>query len=59
MRSLLPIIQNDLVKKYALLSGPRQVGKTHLAEALLKRTGGCYYNWDDGEDREKSSARAF
>lgn len=59
MRSLLHIIQNDLVKKYALLSGPRQVGKTHLAEALLKRTGGHYYNWDDAEDREKILRKSF
>lgn len=59
MRSLLGVIQKDLEKKYALLSGPRQVGKTHLAEAMLHHTGGRYYNWDDAEDREKILRKTF
>lgn len=34
--------------KIALLSGPRQCGKTVLARALLSRRGvGAYWNWDD------------
>jgi predicted AAA+ superfamily ATPase len=34
--------------KIALVSGPRQVGKTTLARALLKQRGrGAYHNGDD------------
>lgn len=34
--------------KMAFVSGPRQVGKTTLAQALLaERGGGLYANWDD------------
>lgn len=40
------IIKKDLGKKMVLLSGPRQCGKTTLAEGLLKQTKGAYYNWD-------------
>ncbi len=38
--------------KIALLSGPRQCGKTTLAKAFLKqRDAGQYYNWDAVEFR--------
>jgi hypothetical protein len=38
--------------KIALLSGPRQAGKTTLADAFLKRRkGGRYFNWDEFEFR--------
>ncbi len=34
--------------KMAFVSGPRQVGKTTMAKALLKqREVGQYYNWDE------------
>lgn len=34
--------------KMALVSGPRQCGKTTLAKMLLqKRNSGAYFNWDD------------
>lgn len=34
--------------KMAFVSGPRQVGKTTFAKALLsERTAGAYYNWDE------------
>jgi predicted AAA+ superfamily ATPase len=35
-------------KKMALISGPRQVGKTHLAKSLLDSTDN-YFNWDATE----------
>jgi hypothetical protein len=38
--------------KIALLSGPRQAGKTTLADAFLKRRKvGRYFNWDEFEFR--------
>ncbi len=40
------VIKKDLEKKMVLLAGPRQCGKTTLAERLLKETKGSYYNWD-------------
>jgi uncharacterized protein len=37
--------------KMAFVSGPRQVGKTTLGKALLRKKGGAYQNWDDIEFR--------
>lgn len=39
---------NKLGRQMRFIAGPRQVGKTTLAEAFLKETGfeGLYYNWD-------------
>ncbi len=51
MRSLVPFIKEDLKEKFVFVSGPRQVGKTYLAEQLVKQLKGKYYNWDDAEDR--------
>lgn len=48
-RYLFPHLQYDLKKKMVLLSGPRQVGKTTLARALVKDHE--YLNWDISEDR--------
>lgn len=40
--------------KMAFVSGPRQVGKTTLGRAWIKRRGaGAYANWDDIETRRK------
>ena len=39
-------ISEDLNKKMVFLAGPRQCGKTTLANALLNKTKGAYYNWD-------------
>ena len=33
------------------LAGPRQVGKTTLAQIMLKNRDGLYLNWDNPEDR--------
>jgi predicted AAA+ superfamily ATPase len=45
-------IDEDLPRKMVLLAGPRQVGKTTVARALLEsRTRGVYLNWDRRDDR--------
>jgi len=44
--------------KIALVSGPRQCGKTTLAKMLLKERGtGSYYNWDEFEFRHAWSSK--
>ena len=56
-RSIEPDLIKDLSKKMVFLGGPRQVGKTTLAKALLKKfpykksKTGLYLNWDFDEDR--------
>ena len=54
MRYLQEYILNDLQKKMVFLGGPRQVGKTTLAEQVLKlyKNKGVYFNWDFDEDRK-------
>lgn len=59
MRSFLTPLLGDLQKKFVLLSGPRQVGKTHLANEVLTQTGGHYYNWDEAGDREQILRKGF
>lgn len=59
MRSLTSIIQHDIQKKMILLAGPRQVGKTHLAQQVQKHCGGRYYNWDNPGDRAKIIHQKF
>lgn len=49
----------DLSRKMVFLAGPRQVGKTTLAKALLGKEGGGYMNWDDPEHRERILKREF
>ncbi|OFZ80894.1 MAG: hypothetical protein A2583_12340 [Bdellovibrionales bacterium RIFOXYD1_FULL_53_11] len=53
MRYLKKYIQNDLNKKMVFIGGPRQVGKTTLAQELLSdiKGDGRYFNWDLDEDR--------
>ncbi|MBS0619598.1 MAG: ATP-binding protein [Spirochaetes bacterium] len=53
MRYLEPLIETDLLKKMVFLGGPRQCGKTTLANSLLARTPGRYLNWDFDEDRNE------
>jgi predicted AAA+ superfamily ATPase len=51
-RSQLSLIEKDLRQKLVFLTGPRQVGKTHLALDLLKKSAnGVYLNYDNLEDR--------
>lgn len=55
MRYILPEILTCITqeKKMALISGPRQVGKTTLAQSILKEKGAekSYFNWDTERDR--------
>lgn len=59
MRSLQPLIERDLNKRFVFLTGPRQVGKTYLSKQILSRLGGKYYNWDLGEDRQAILSKSF
>jgi predicted AAA+ superfamily ATPase len=45
-------------KKFVLMAGPRQVGKTTLAKAWLGSTSG-YLNWDIPTDRERLFTRTL
>ncbi len=43
----------DLVRKMVFIGGPRQVGKTYLANQLMQRFAGAYYlNYDNQKHRK-------
>lgn len=51
------IVQQDLAEKMVFVAGPRQVGKTTLAQRILAASGpGIYLSWDDREDRAELRA---
>ncbi len=51
-RYLQAAVADDLATKMVLVAGPRQVGKTTLARAVLDRwSDGVYLNWDNRDDR--------
>jgi uncharacterized protein len=53
-RYLLEYIKEDLNNKMVFVGGPRQVGKTTLANSLLDpKTGNGYLSWDSSKDRKK------
>ncbi len=54
MRYIIPHILDDLKRKMVFVGGPRQVGKTTLAKAVLSSNypDGRYFNWDFDEDRQ-------
>jgi predicted AAA+ superfamily ATPase len=54
MRYITPHILDDLKRKMVFVGGPRQVGKTTLAKAILANNypAGRYLNWDFDEDRQ-------
>ena len=54
MRYLYENILKDLKRKMVFIGGPRQVGKTTLARAILDQaySSGRYFNWDYTEDRQ-------
>jgi predicted AAA+ superfamily ATPase len=50
-------IREDLTTKMVLMAGPRQVGKTTLAQGLLSEwPQGLYLNWDNRDDRKEIRA---
>jgi len=53
MRYIITNVIKDLKKKMVFVGGPRQVGKTTLARAILDDhfRSGRYFNWDFDEDR--------
>ena len=54
MRYITSHILDDLKRKMVFVGGPRQVGKTTLAKAILSGNypDGRYLNWDFDEDRQ-------
>jgi predicted AAA+ superfamily ATPase len=55
IRYLDPFIRHDLKEKMVFLAGPRQAGKTTLAQTIGRDLDPhcTYLNWDDREDRER------
>ncbi|MBF0106158.1 MAG: ATP-binding protein [Deltaproteobacteria bacterium] len=56
MRYISSLIKKDLAKKMVFVGGPRQVGKTTLAESIMNdyrrdNKSGLCLNWDFDEDR--------
>jgi len=52
-RSVVPLIREDLLHKMVFLAGPRQVGKTTLAQSLIESDGpGSYFSYDNVRDRK-------
>lgn len=50
-------IREDLAEKMVLVAGPRQVGKTTLAQRILAASeAGVYRNWDNRHDRREIRA---
>jgi predicted AAA+ superfamily ATPase len=61
-RYLTSFISDDLKKKMVFLGGPRQVGKTTLAQGLIKNyrdTHPAYINWDSDFDRHRLKNRLW
>ena len=61
-RYLTPFIQADLKKKMVFIGGPRQVGKTSIAEQVLslpEYERGILLNWDNDSDRSAILSREF
>lgn len=53
MRYLSPYARQDLQSKMVFVGGPRQVGKTTMAQDILTRfPSGRYLNWDFDDDRQ-------
>jgi predicted AAA+ superfamily ATPase len=62
VRYLKHIIDEDLKKKMVFIGGPRQVGKTTLAQSFLKDQESlktAYFNWDSTIHRKKILAQDF
>lgn len=50
-RYLAAILSSELKQKMVFLGGPRQVGKTSLAQSLMTKSS-IYMNWDDDQNKE-------
>ncbi len=61
MRYIAPYVLGDLKKKMVFIGGPRQVGKTTLAQWILEKhfPAGRYFNWDYDEDRADILAKRW
>ncbi|MBI2603203.1 MAG: ATP-binding protein [Deltaproteobacteria bacterium] len=46
-------VLKDLEKKMVFVGGPRQVGKTTMAQGINAQLGGTYLNWDASPHRAK------
>jgi predicted AAA+ superfamily ATPase len=56
-RYLEPSIRADLAEKMVFVAGPRQVGKTTLAQHVMASAGRTVYlNWDNRDDRREIRA---
>ena len=48
------VFDPEITQKMILLAGPRQVGKTTLAQKwLVEKAVNLYYNWDDEKVRRE------
>ncbi len=60
MRYLTSPVLQDLKKKMVFIAGPRQSGKTTLAQSLLPSfSSGHYFNWDDPDEKKKIFLREW
>lgn len=61
MRYIYDHLIEDLQRKMVFVGGPRQVGKTTLARAVIDRFGAParYFNWDSDEDRRAILQKAW
>ncbi len=62
IRTISKFIKEDLKKKMVFLGGPRQVGKTTLAQTFIphyKDLHQAYLNWDSDEDRRRIRNRVW
>src|SRR5690606_1826164 len=58
-RYLEPQVRSDLKRKMVFVGGPRQVGKTTLARAILGKSQTGYMNWDVDDDRRRILEQKF
>jgi predicted AAA+ superfamily ATPase len=58
-RYLEPQVRRDLKRKMVFVGGPRQVGKTTLARAILGKSAEGYLNWDVPAHRARILGDSF
>ncbi len=59
LRYITKHIQTDLKRKMVFVAGPRQCGKTTMAQALLRHQSGLYLNWDDVDQKKEILKRSW